>query len=101
MTRLGSFQGDFSSFVVTHFADQNYLRCLSQSGSERRRKILRIVADLPLIDGRILVRVQVFDRIFDCDDVIVLRLVDDVDYSSKRRAFTGAGGTGDENETVS
>ncbi len=43
---------------------------------------------------------EVFDWIFDGDDMVVLLLVDDVDDCRLSGTFAGAGGTGDEHQTV-
>src|ERR1044072_1026432 len=98
---LSRFQCNFSSFVVAHFADQNDLRRLAQGGAQGRGKVVGVVPAFALIGRRILVRVTIFDRIFDRDDVIVLGFINDVDHRCESRALAGTGGTGDEHEAIS
>src|SRR5437764_5734367 len=100
MTSLGCFQGDFGSFVIAHFSDQDYLGRLSQRSAQSRRKVFRIVTDFSLIDCRVLVRVKIFDRIFDRDDMIVLCLVNYIDHRCERRALTGTRWSGNQNQSV-
>src|SRR2546423_8980532 len=88
MTSFGCFQGDFGSFVIAHFSDQDYLWRLSQRSAQSRRKVFRIVTDFSLIDCRVLVRVEIFDRIFDRNAMIMLCLVDYIDHRRERRALT-------------
>jgi hypothetical protein len=56
--------------------------------------------DFALVDGRLLVVVIKFDRVFDRDDVVVGPLVDVVDQRSERGAFSRTGRTGDKNQTA-
>ena len=79
MTGLRSFKRDLRSFEVSHLADQNHFGRLAQRRAQSGRKVLRVVSDFALIDRRVLVRVEILDRIFDGDDVVILLLVDDVD----------------------
>ena len=56
-------------FGVANLADQNNVRRRTHRALQRSPVGFCIEADLSLIDDRFLVRVQEFDRIFDCDDV--------------------------------
>src|SRR4029450_6193191 len=44
--------------------------------------------------------VQKLDRILDCDNVVVLRFVDQVDNCRERGALSTAGRTGNENNSI-
>ena len=66
--------------------------------AERERS--RVDADLALVDDRLVVAVQVFDRVFDGDDVGRARAVDVVDHRGQRRALAAAGGAGDEHQAA-
>ena len=79
MAGLCRFESDFGSLVVAHFTDQDHLGRLSQCSTQSGGKVFRIVSDFALIDRRVLMRVQIFDWILDCDHVIMFRLVDNVD----------------------
>ena len=45
-------------------------------------------------------RVQKLDRIFDRDDVVVVRLVDEIDDRGEGRALTASGWSSDEHDAV-
>ena len=100
MSGLGGFQRNLGGFIVTHFADQNHLGRLAQCGAQGRRKVFRVMSDLALINGRVLVGVQVLDRIFDRHHVIVLRFVNDVDDCGERGTFAGTRRSRNEHQAV-
>ena len=100
MTGLGCLERNFSRFVVAHFPDENDFWRLSQCRAQSRGKILRIMADFSLIDCRAFVGVKIFNGIFDCDDVVVLGLVNDVDNGGERRALTGPGWAGEQYQAI-
>ena len=85
VARLCGFERDFGRLVVAHLADEYDLRRLPQCRAKRRRKVFRVRADLALVDGRVLVRVQKLNRVFDGDDVVVVLLVDEVNDGGERR----------------
>src|SRR5215207_4157317 len=93
MTSLRSFQCDLGGFEISHFADEDYFWRLTQGGAQGRGKVARVVPNLSLIDGRPFVQVKVFDWIFDRNNMVVLLLVDDVDYGRLSRTLTGTGWT--------
>ena len=43
---------------------------------------------------------QIFDRVFDGDDVLGAQGIDAVDHGGKRGGFTGTGGAGGENQAA-
>ncbi len=53
-----------------------------------------------LVNGRIIVLVQKFYRVFDGDDVVELRLVDEVYDGRERRTFTAPRWACDEDDAV-
>jgi hypothetical protein len=61
--------GRFRSSRVAHLADQDDVGVLAQGAFQGDRKALGVEADLALVDDALLVAVQVFDRVFDGDDV--------------------------------
>ena len=73
MAGFGGFERNLSCFKISHLTNQDHLRRLAQGRPQRRRKIFGVVADFALIDRRVLVSMQIFDRVLDRDDVIVLR----------------------------
>ena len=100
MARFRSFQCDLSRLEVAHFADENDFGSLAKCGAQRRREILRVRANLTLIDRALFVVVQKFDRIFDRHYVIGLGFVDPVDDRRKRRAFSRTGRPGQQNYAI-
>ena len=63
--------------------------CRSAARSAQR-EARRVRVQLPLVDGRFLVRVEELDGVFDGDDVVSLRLVDEVDDGGQRRGLARA-----------
>ena len=93
---LGSGQRRLDRGEVTHLADQDDIRVLTQDGAQALRVGLRISADLALIDDALVRRVDVLDRVLQRDDVLVPRVIDLVEDRRQRRRLTGAGFTGDQ-----
>ena len=52
-----------------------------------------INTDFALIDHRLAVRDQIFDRIFDGDDVPMVELITVFEHAGQRCGFTGSAGT--------
>ena len=100
MAGLGGFHGDFNRLAVAHLANQDYFGRLPQRGAQGQRKIWRVGMQLALMNRRVLVRVQKLNRILDRDDVVVLRLVNEIDDRGERRALAAAGRTGHQHDTV-
>ena len=87
-------------FGVAHFADDDDVRIGAQYPPQRGRKTRRVATDLALRHERAPALVTIFDRILDRDDAARRRLVDPVYYGRHRRRFAGAGGTGEDYETM-
>ena len=69
MARLGGAQGDFHRGTITHFTDQNHLGRLAERGAQAGRKGIEIGAQLALVDGGHLLRIDEFNRVFQRDHV--------------------------------
>ena len=54
---------------VAHLADQDDVGILAQRAAQRVRERLRVDRDLALVDDRLVVAVQVLDRVLDRHDV--------------------------------
>jgi hypothetical protein len=77
----------FDRFEVAHFADENHVGILPQRAAERLRE--RVVS-MPIsrwLHDRLLVAMEVLDRILDGDHVRGARRVDLVDHGRQRRAL--------------
>ena len=97
---LGGGQRGLDRGEVTHLADQDDVRILTQDGAQAFRVGLRVGADLTLIDDALVRRVDVLDRILQRDDVLVPRVIDLVEDRRQRRRLTGTGLTGDQHDAL-
>src|SRR5437870_11745725 len=59
-----------------------------------------VLADLPLVDGRPVMPVDVLDRVLDGEDVAGTGVVDVVEHRRESRGLATAGRTGHEDEPV-
>jgi hypothetical protein len=66
---FGSHQRHFHCGAITHFTNQDHLGRLPQSRSQPVRIIVEIVAELTLVEGGLLFRMNELDRILEGDDV--------------------------------
>ena len=85
MTRFGRVQRGRNRFQVSHFADQNHVRILTEGSAQRRTKSRRIYANFALVNVPFLIAVQKFDRIFNRDDVFRARRVHPIDHRRQGR----------------
>ncbi len=92
-------QGRLNRLQVPHLTDQDDIGILPEDVSEGRGKALRIGVDLPLIDDAFLVAMEVFDRIFDRDDMALFSLLILSIMAARVVDFPGAGGPGDQDES--
>jgi hypothetical protein len=91
-------QGDFHRVAVAHFADENHLGRLAQRGAQTVRVGIEIHSEFALVERGLLVLVQIFDRVFQRDDVDRLGAVDLVENGRERGGFAGAGRAGDQDQ---
>src|SRR5215831_20654099 len=68
---LGDSERGFRGFQIPHLAYQNDVRVLAKGGPQRGSKGMRIRIHLALVHYASLMAVQVFDGVFDRDDVFV------------------------------
>jgi hypothetical protein len=97
---LGRQQRRLDGFEVAHFADEDDVGVLTQRAAQRQRERRRVDADFALVDDRLVVAVQVLDRVFDRHHVRAARGVDLVDHRRQRGALARTGGAGDEHESA-
>ena len=97
---LGGEQRGLDGLVIAHLADQDHVGILTQRAAQRVRERLRVDRDLALVDDRMMVAVQVLDRVLDRHDVRRARRVDVVDHRRQRRALAAAGRAGHEDEAA-
>jgi hypothetical protein len=53
-----------------------------------------------LIDETLFIAVQIFDRVFDGDDVLGAQRIDAINHRGERGGFAGTGGAGGENQAA-
>ena len=68
-------------FRVAHLAYHDHIRGLPHRGSQRGREVRRIHADLYLLNQAMVVRMLVFDRVFDGHNMPRIPLVDRVHHA--------------------
>ena len=100
VARVGRSKRNLHRLEVTDFAHQEHVRVLTESGTQCVRIRKRIHADFTLRDNRHVVAVQVFDRVFDRNDVHRFRLVDVIQHGSKRRRLTRTRRTRNKHKTT-
>ena len=100
MSGFGGEQRSGNGFQVAHFADQNHVGILTQSGAQGGRKVCSVHFDFALVDEAALVAVQKLDGVFDGDQVIGARRVDAVNHRGKRGGLTGAGSPRDQHQAA-
>src|SRR6266581_9730635 len=89
-----------NSFEVAHFADQNHVGVLTQSGAQGSGEVRGVHFDFALVDEALLVAVQELDGVFDSDQVVGAVGVDAVDHGRQGGGLTGTGGSGDEDQAA-
>jgi len=88
MARFGGKEGGGNRFEVAHFADQDDVRILTESGAQSGREVGGVDFNFALVDETFLVAMQELDRVFDGDEVIGAAGVDAVDHGRKRGGLT-------------
>ena len=79
----------FECFIIAHFADETDVGIFSHEGAQGIIEICAVNADFALIDCRLHVGKDVFDRIFNCDNVHLLALIDILKHRCNRSALAG------------
>ena len=100
MTGLGGCHGNADGFIVTHFAQQDNIRALAQGGLQSGDIIVRINLDLSLTDNALVVTVQVFQRVFQGNNMRIPCVVDAVNQAGKGGGLAAAGGAGDKDHAL-
>ncbi len=100
MAGLGGVERRLDGLVVAHLADEDDVRILAQRAAQRLGERGRVDRDLALVDDRLMVAVEVLDRILDRHDVRRPRRVDVIDHRGERGALAAAGRAGDEDQAA-
>ena len=91
---LGGGHGHLDGLRVAQLADQDHIRVLAQGGPDAVGKGVQVGAELPLDDLGLLAAVHELDRVFEADDVAVLRAVQVIDHRRQGGGLAGAGRAG-------
>ena len=94
MAGLSGAHRDADGIHVPHFTDKNHVGIFAQRRPQSIGEAAAVGADFPLIDQAFLVAMQIFDGIFQCDDVAGLLLIDLIDHRGHRRRLAAAGRAG-------
>src|SRR3984893_5109876 len=97
---FGGQQRGGNGFEVAHFADEDDIGILTQSGAQGGGEVRCVDLDLALVDEAALVAVQKLDGVLDGDEVVGAVGVDAVDHGGERGGFTGTGGASDEHQAA-
>src|SRR5580658_6189665 len=97
---FGSKNGGGDGFQVAHFADQDDVRVLTKCSAQRGGEGRGVHFHFALIDEAFFIAVQIFDRVFDGDDVLGAQRIDAVNHGGERGGFSGTGGAGGENQAA-
>src|SRR6185503_1708541 len=97
---LGRLQRDLDRLAIAHLTHQNDLRRLAQRRAQREAERRRVAVQLALVNGRLLVPVDEFDRILDRQDVNRPLLVHAIDDRRQRRGLARSGRARDEPDAV-
>ena len=100
MAGFGGCQNHCHGLGIAHLAHQNDIGILPQDAAQRAGEVGRILADFDLLDDGFAVGMHVLDGIFDGHDVIVTRVVDQIDQRGERGAFPASGRSRDQNQTL-
>ena len=100
MTGLGSSHGYLCSLIVTHFSEENDIWALSQRCAKSGNVTLSVGINLSLADDALIMPVQVFQRIFQCNDMFFLCVINMVNNTRQCSGFTIAGRSGYQNKSL-
>ncbi len=97
---LCSGERDRDRLQVSQLPDQDDVGVLPQHMLEAVGEAVRVRTDLPLVDERLVIRVQELDRVFDRHDVIRTGSVDQVDERGQGGRLARSGRAGHENQAA-
>ena len=100
MSGFGGQKGGFDGFQLAHLAHQNHVRVLPQDGAEAVGEGAGILTHLPLVDGAFVALIDVFDGVFQRNDMLGVPVVDDIQQAGQGGALTGAGFAGDQDDAL-
>src|SRR6185369_8758097 len=98
MARISEGYSSFHRICVTNFTDENHIWCLSHGTLQCSMKGMGVEPNFSLINDRLLMGMDVFNGVFDCNDMARTSHVTMVDHCRKRGRFSGARRTDNKNQ---
>src|SRR5690348_6125955 len=89
-----------NGFEVAHFADEDDVRILTKGGAKSSGERGSVDFNFALNDEPFFGTMQIFDRVFDGDDVLEPQRIDAVNHGGERGGLTGTGGSRNEHEAT-
>jgi len=86
--------------LVSHFSNEHYIGVLPHQGAEGVIPVDHVNPDFPLGDDGFFIDVEVFDGVFNGNNMLCACAVDMVDHGGDGRCFAAAGWAGNENQAV-
>ncbi len=69
MSGLRKSEGRSNRFKVAHLTDEDHIWILSKHMFQCPAKGERVMSYFPLVDNRLFMKMEVFDRVLNCDDM--------------------------------
>ena len=91
MPGFGSLNGDINSLFISHLADENDIRILPQRCTQSLSKAFRVGSAFTLSDAAFIISIEKLDRVFDCYDLAVFVLINQVDHGRQCGGLATAG----------
>ena len=98
LPRLCRRHSDVDGLIIPHLPQEDDIGGLTKGGAQGPHIAHRIPRHLALGDDAILVPVQIFDGVFDGDDMGVAGAVELIDHAGEGGGFTAASRAGDEHQ---
>ena len=100
MTGFSKLNAVFHCFLVTNLTDQDHVRCLSQSVFQGRMPGISVDTDFALSNYASLMRMNVFDRVLNRNDMALGVRVAVPDHCSKRCRLTRTGSANNDDQAA-
>ena len=99
MTGFRSNDGGFHGLLVAQFPDQDYVRVLSERTAQTGLERFAVDAHFALVHEGLVIGVQIFNGVFNGDDMTAALAVDHTKDRCQRGALAAAGDPGNEHQS--
>jgi hypothetical protein len=100
VARLGSGERDFDGLAIAKLADHDHVWIFTERCFQRGHEAQRVPSDFSVRHDRAFRWMHDLDRIFDRDDVVGVRGVEQIDESGHRRRLAVTARAGDDDEPL-